>query len=41
MAPIIEPPHLSPEEKPHGWQYPAGVVIILAMALITWYLLRR
>lgn len=30
---------LSPDEKPHGWQYPAGVVIILLMAALAWYLL--
>jgi hypothetical protein len=37
----LRPPKLSPDERPHGWQYPAGVVIILLMAALAWWLLSR
>jgi hypothetical protein len=35
-----KPEKVPPEERPHGWQYPAGVVIILLMAAVAWLLLR-
>lgn len=38
---MLLPPKLSPDDRPHGWQYPAGAVIIIAMAALTWYLLAR
>jgi len=39
--PIMHKPEKVPsDERPHGWQYPAGVLFILLMALIAWLLLR-
>jgi hypothetical protein len=35
-----KPEKVPPDERPHGWQYPAGVVIILLMALVAWLILR-
>jgi hypothetical protein len=35
-----KPEKVPPDERPHGWQYPAGVVIILLMAFVAWLLLR-
>jgi hypothetical protein len=37
---MLKPEKVPPEERPHGWQYPAGVVIILLMAVIAWLLMR-
>ncbi len=31
----------SPEERPHGWQYPILVIIILLMAALAWFILTR
>jgi len=38
---VPKPPKLSPDERPHGWQYPAGVLIILLLAALTWFFLHR
>jgi hypothetical protein len=38
---MLKPPKLSPDERPHGWQYPVGVLIILLMAAIAWFFLRH
>jgi len=35
-----KPGKVPPDERPHGWQYPAGVVIILLMAFVAWRILR-
>ena len=35
-----KPEKVPPEERPRGWQYPAGVIIILLMAAVAWLLLR-
>jgi hypothetical protein len=35
-----KPEKIPPDERPHGWQYPAGVVIILLTTVIAWLLLR-
>ena len=37
---MLKPEKVPPEERPHGWQYPAGVVIILLMAFVAWLILR-
>lgn len=37
---MLKPEKVPPEERPHGWQYPAGVIIILLMAAVAWLLLR-
>jgi hypothetical protein len=35
-----KPEKVPPEERPHGWQYPVAVTVILLMAAVAWILMR-
>lgn len=33
-----EPPDGTEVQRPHGWQYPVAVLVILALAALAWWI---